>query len=260
MSPVSSAPRPAGAARPVQDRAAREVPAAADQREAVAEVLALALPQLDHGVGLHDPLGVVGVQVHRAAEAPAPVDHRRVVVGVGDRDRARARRAARPPRRCRRRAASRSPTAAAARPRARAARAGRSRTSARSRSRSARPRGRCGWRGPRAAPRASSTAARSRARTGARPRRSGSSAAASRSPRTGPRRSCTRSGSWHQHRLALGCPRLERFMRGGGLGEREAPADERDEPARRRLRERARLELAQAAGPAQRARDRPRRR
>ena len=84
MSPTSSAPAPSA---PVQDRAAAEVPAAADQRQAVAEVERLAVPVLDRRVRAHDPLGVGGVQVDRAVEALRPLDHRRVVVRMRDRDR-----------------------------------------------------------------------------------------------------------------------------------------------------------------------------
>jgi hypothetical protein len=74
----------------VQHGPAREVAAAADQREPVAEVARLALPQLDRRVRPHDPLAVVGVQEHRAVEAVRPLDHAGVVVRVRDRDRGQA--------------------------------------------------------------------------------------------------------------------------------------------------------------------------
>ena len=59
-------------ARVVQHRPAGEVAAAADQRQPVAEVARLALPQLDRVVRPHDPLAVGLVQVHRAARSGAP--------------------------------------------------------------------------------------------------------------------------------------------------------------------------------------------
>ena len=80
----------AGAARavaPVQHGAAREVPAAADERQPVAELARLAFPQLDERVGAGDPALVVGVQQHRAVEARCPVGHPGVVVRVRDGDR-----------------------------------------------------------------------------------------------------------------------------------------------------------------------------
>ena len=93
MSPESSV-RPV-----VQDLAAREVAAAADQREAVAEVERLALPQLDARIGAQHPLAVVGVDVDRdAAERAAPL-HEVARSSAGARSRSRAaRRAPRPPR------------------------------------------------------------------------------------------------------------------------------------------------------------------
>ena len=54
-------------------------------------------PRTDARVGPHHPLAVVLVDVDRhAAERAAPLDHRRVVVRVRDRDRPRCRRAPRP--------------------------------------------------------------------------------------------------------------------------------------------------------------------
>src|SRR5919197_2030083 len=55
------------------------------------------------------------------------------------------------------------------------------------------------------------------------------------------------SGSWHEDGLADGRARLDRSVRRGGLGEREA-RDERAELALGRRRERALLEVAQATG------------
>ena len=81
MSPESRSPGP------VQDGAAGEVAAAADQRQVLAEVVGLARPVLDHRVVAHHPLAVGLVQQHRALEAVRPFDHRRVVVRVRDRDR-----------------------------------------------------------------------------------------------------------------------------------------------------------------------------
>ena len=72
---------------PVQHRAAGEVPAAAHERQTIAELEHVALPVADRGVGAHHPLGVRGVQVDRAVEAMRPLDHARVVVRVRDRDR-----------------------------------------------------------------------------------------------------------------------------------------------------------------------------
>ena len=86
---VASQQRPLAActARPMQDRAALEVPAAANQRQPVAERLGFAVPEDDGLVGPHDPLPVGGVKVDRdAAEGPAPLDHRGVVVRVRDGD------------------------------------------------------------------------------------------------------------------------------------------------------------------------------
>jgi hypothetical protein len=74
----------------VQHRAAREVAAAADQRQAVAQVEHLAVPMVDRRVRSHDPFRVGGVEVDRAAEALGPIDHRRVVVRVRDGDRRQA--------------------------------------------------------------------------------------------------------------------------------------------------------------------------
>ena len=70
----------------VQHGPAREVAAASDEREAAAQRERLSRPERDRRRGAHDPVGVVGVQVHGAAEALGPLDHPRVVVRVRDRD------------------------------------------------------------------------------------------------------------------------------------------------------------------------------
>jgi hypothetical protein len=74
MSPESSAPRPP----------------APPQLEAVAEVEPLARPVLDPRVGPHDVLAIGLVQEHARVEPLRPLDHRRVVVGMRDRDRVHA--------------------------------------------------------------------------------------------------------------------------------------------------------------------------
>ena len=56
---VAGEQRPrAGAGGPVQDGAAGEVAAAADQREPRRQLVGLALPEHDGRVGPHDPLAV----------------------------------------------------------------------------------------------------------------------------------------------------------------------------------------------------------
>src|SRR5581483_2393838 len=68
-----------GALGPVQDRAAREVAAAADQRQRVGDPARLALPEDELGAVAHHPLAVVRVQVHGdAAQGLTPVHHRGV--------------------------------------------------------------------------------------------------------------------------------------------------------------------------------------
>jgi hypothetical protein len=63
------------------------VAAAANERYFARERQSIALPQLDGGVGPHDPLPVGGVQMDgNAAEGAAPFHHRGVVMRVGDRD------------------------------------------------------------------------------------------------------------------------------------------------------------------------------
>ena len=66
-------PRAARPFAPVQHGAAREVPAAADERQPGTEIARLALPQLDERVGPRDPALVVGVHEHRALEARRPI-------------------------------------------------------------------------------------------------------------------------------------------------------------------------------------------
>jgi hypothetical protein len=77
---------PACPGRPVEHRPAREMPTAADQGQTVPQGMGLALPVNNDGVGTHDPLAVGGVQVNRCIEGPAPLDHGRVIVRVGDGD------------------------------------------------------------------------------------------------------------------------------------------------------------------------------
>ena len=158
----------------VQHGAAGEVAAAADQRQPVAEIERLALPQLDVRVAARDPLAVVGVQVHRAVVARAP-SRPCPCSSAGARWRCRSARRGR-----RRRRTAGSPTSAARRGAARAARAGRWRSPARARRPRRRRRAarRCGGRARRRRP----SAGRPPAPTAARPRRSGSARAA---PRTG---------------------------------------------------------------------------
>ncbi len=87
MSPVQSAPRPSPARRPVQHRPAGEVPAAANERHAVGEQQGVAVPELDGGVGPHDPLPVGSVQMNgNAAERTAPFHHGGVIMRVRDCD------------------------------------------------------------------------------------------------------------------------------------------------------------------------------
>ena len=56
----------------MQHGAAREVAAAAHERQPVTELEEVTLPVPDRGVGAHHPLGVGAVQVDRAAEALLP--------------------------------------------------------------------------------------------------------------------------------------------------------------------------------------------
>src|SRR6188472_4112364 len=78
------------AVRPVQDRAAREVPAEAQQRDAGLEHAGVAVPKNEAVVGAHHPLAVGNVEVHGRIERAGVLDHRGVVVRVRDRDRGQA--------------------------------------------------------------------------------------------------------------------------------------------------------------------------
>src|SRR5262249_49419800 len=69
---------PAASPRPVNDRATRKVPAAADQRDTIPEFEGVALPQLDRRPLPHDPFLVGGVEVDRTAEGSGPFVHRRI--------------------------------------------------------------------------------------------------------------------------------------------------------------------------------------
>ena len=71
----------------MQHLPAFEMPAGADQRQAIAERVRFAVPKRDRRVGTHHPLAVVGVEEDRRVEGVAPFHHRRVVVWVRDRDR-----------------------------------------------------------------------------------------------------------------------------------------------------------------------------
>src|SRR4028118_508490 len=73
-------PPPPGAVRPVQPRAAGEVPAEADERHARADLARVAVPEDDGRIGAHHPLAVGGVQVDGGVEGAAPLHHRRIVV------------------------------------------------------------------------------------------------------------------------------------------------------------------------------------
>ena len=82
--------RAAGAGRPVQDAAAGEMPAAADERQTAPRqgIRRLALPEEDRVVGPRDPRAVVAVEEDRhAAKGAAPLRHPGVEVRVGDGDR-----------------------------------------------------------------------------------------------------------------------------------------------------------------------------
>ena len=90
MSPAQTTPRPPGASRPVNDRAARKVPAAADQCDAIPKLVRVALPQLDRRPLPHDPFLIGGIEMDRAAEGFRPFVHRRVEMRMRDRDRFQA--------------------------------------------------------------------------------------------------------------------------------------------------------------------------
>ena len=86
MSPESSAPRAAAALRPMQHRAAGEMAAAADQRDAARERQRVAVPQLDRRIGPHDPLAIGGMQMDRRVEGMRPFHHRRIIMRMGNGD------------------------------------------------------------------------------------------------------------------------------------------------------------------------------
>jgi hypothetical protein len=71
----------------VEHLPAREVTAAAKERQSVSELLRLAAPVLDPGRRPHRPLGVVRMQENGAIEAVGPLDHRGVVMRMRDRNR-----------------------------------------------------------------------------------------------------------------------------------------------------------------------------
>ena len=77
----------ARAGRPEQDLVALEMSSGADQRQAAEQRLALALPEADARVRAHHPGPLGLVDVNRCvAEGATPLDHRRVIVRVRDRD------------------------------------------------------------------------------------------------------------------------------------------------------------------------------
>src|SRR5215468_640490 len=79
------------AGRPVQHGAAWEMSATSDQRHAGQDFEGLALPGLDAGIGPHHPGGIVAVQMHRRiTKGAAPLDHRRIEVGMRNGDRPEA--------------------------------------------------------------------------------------------------------------------------------------------------------------------------
>src|SRR5258705_9676012 len=85
-SPLSSAPRPSPPAAQCSTVPPAKWPPQRE-RHFARQRQSIALPQLDGGVGSHDPLPVGGVQMDgNAAEGAAPFHHRGVVMRVGDRD------------------------------------------------------------------------------------------------------------------------------------------------------------------------------
>src|SRR5207342_2879704 len=80
----------ARSSRPVNDGAARKVPAAADQSDAIPKLKRATLPQLDRRPFPHDPFLIGGMEMDRAAESLRPFIHRRVEMRVRDRDRFQA--------------------------------------------------------------------------------------------------------------------------------------------------------------------------
>src|SRR6266851_1520371 len=85
---VAGEERPAVTVGPVQYLAAGEVDADVDERQPVADLAGVTIPELDRGVGARDPLAVGGVDVYRGVEGMGPLDHRAVEVRVADRYRA----------------------------------------------------------------------------------------------------------------------------------------------------------------------------
>ena len=76
----------ATALRPMQHRAAGEMAAAADQRDAARERKRIAVPQLDREIWPHDPLPIGGVQMDGRVEGMRPFHHRRIIVRMGNGD------------------------------------------------------------------------------------------------------------------------------------------------------------------------------
>jgi hypothetical protein len=66
------------------------MPSAPDEGQSLAELSHVAVPELYGRIGAHDPAFVGRMQVDRAVEPMGPLHHRRVVVGMGDRDRLEA--------------------------------------------------------------------------------------------------------------------------------------------------------------------------
>jgi hypothetical protein len=76
-----------GAVGPMEHRAAGEMAAAADEREARGDLPRVAVPEHDRAIVPDHPVGVVGVEVDgNVAQCAAPLDHARVEMRVGDRD------------------------------------------------------------------------------------------------------------------------------------------------------------------------------
>src|SRR5579871_85128 len=80
----SLAPR---SGRPVKHRSTGEMPAATDQRDALLQLEAFALPELDAAIRLPHPFGVVRMKMHRhISERSAPINKRRVEVRMRNGD------------------------------------------------------------------------------------------------------------------------------------------------------------------------------
>ena len=71
----------------MQHRAAFEMAAAADQRDAVPQFEGVAFPQIDRRIRPHDPLPVGGMQMDVRAEGVRPFHHRGVEMRMRDGDR-----------------------------------------------------------------------------------------------------------------------------------------------------------------------------